>query len=114
MAKDKKILYCRCSHYQLIDRAVSDEVLWGLGDSGESFEAVSDLCVASARKDILFAKLNDVEDLRIAACNARAVRCLFEAGGSGLPANAVVVDMKTNSAHDVLAALLDGEGESDV
>eukprot|EP01031_Cornospumella_fuschlensis_P053302 gene53302-65103_t len=45
--------------------------------------------------------------LRIAACYPRAVRGLFEQAGSPLPAEAVVLNMRTQTAEEIATQLLE-------
>jgi len=115
MAKDKQIIYCRCLHYRRTDDNVSDKVMSLLGDSGESFDAVSDLCVTAERSKESLAEWAQAKDLRIAACSQRAVKCLFAAAGVELGDDAVIADMKTSSAKEVASILLDSvEGQDDI
>ena len=51
MSKSPGILYCRCAYAQVVADEVKDGVIEGLCASGRSFDAVSDLCEMSARKD---------------------------------------------------------------
>jgi hypothetical protein len=86
---------------------VKDRVLETLSASGQSFEAVADLCEMSARRDPRLAELAAAGDLRIAACYPRAVKWLFSGAGAPLPKDGVEIrNMRVETAEEVGAALL--------
>lgn len=102
-----KVLYCRCAYAQTVPKGVKDEVLQRLSDSGQPFEAVSDLCEMSAQND---PRLKEIAGgggpLKIAACYPRAVQWLFHAAEAPLPAEGVeVLNMRELSADDIAAEL---------
>ncbi len=102
-----RLLYCRCAYAQVVPKDVKDRVLETLAASGTSFEAVSDLCEMSARRDPRLAELAAAGDLKIAACYPRAVKWLFAGAGSPLPGTGVEVrNMRVETADEVTAALL--------
>jgi hypothetical protein len=94
-----------------VPRDVGRGVLAGLVQSGRSFDAVADLCELAARCDPALARLAATggdAPLAIAACYPRAVRGLFQAAGHPLPgAGTRILNMRTESAEHVLAAVLD-------
>lgn len=101
------ILYCNCTYAQIIDPAVKAAVLRQLLDSGQSFEAVADLCEMSARKDPALKRLAAGPCVKVAACYPRAVKWLFASAGAPLePAATEVVNMREAAAPDVVARLL--------
>jgi hypothetical protein len=105
-----RILYCHCNYAQVVPKEVKDAVLKQLCDSGVSFEAVADLCEMSARKDPALKRLAEGDSIKIAACFPRAVKWLFNTAGTQLPLTGTeVLNMRTQSADDVCAALLNGE-----
>lgn len=105
-----RILYCHCTYAQVVPKETKDAVLKALCDSGVSFEAVADLCEMSARKDPALKRLAEGDSIKIAACFPRAVKWLFNTAGTQLPLNGTeVLNMRTQSADDVCAALLNGE-----
>ena len=59
----------------------------------------------SARHDPRLAELAS-GPVRLAACYPRAVRGLFEAAGSPLPATAQILNMRAEPAEKIAAALL--------
>jgi hypothetical protein len=102
-----RILYCHCAYAQVVPKAVKEEVLRRLGESGRAFDAVADLCEMSARRDPALKQLAAGADVKIAACYPRAVKWLFNAAGAPLPqAGIEVVNMRTESAENVVAAVL--------
>ena len=101
-----RILYCHCAFARVVPPEVKAGVLEQLSASAVEFEAVPDLCEMSARRDPRIATLAATPGLRIAACFPRAVRGLFEAVGSPLAADAEILNMRTEPATGVAAALL--------
>lgn len=115
-ASPPRILYCHCAYAQVVPEKVKLEVLERLAASGVRFEAVADLCELSARRDPSLRRLaacsagGGQEVFKIAACYPRAVKWLFSAAGAPLPEKGVEVrNMRTESAGDVVAALLGKE-----
>ncbi len=105
-----RIVYCRCAYAQVVPPAVKDEVLRRLNEADVAFDAVADLCELSAKADPALKQLTAGGPVRIAACFPRAVRWLFHAAGAPLPATGVeVLNMRTESAENVAAALLSQE-----
>jgi len=106
MASLPRILFCNCTYAQILPKEVKEAVLKKLCESGLAFDAVADLCEMSARRDPALAKLADGEPVKIAACFPRAVKWLFAAAKAPLsPAGAEVLNMRTQSAEEVVAAL---------
>jgi hypothetical protein len=106
----ERLLYCHCAYAQVVPKPVKEEVLQGLADSGVAFDAVADLCELSARGDASLRQLADAEGgLRIAACYPRAVKWLFQGAGVPLPPTARVLNMRVQSAEEVLGGLLGAE-----
>ncbi len=104
------ILYCHCQYAQVVPKEVKDAVLRRLCESGVAFEAVADLCEMSARRDPALARLASGGPVKIAACFPRAVKWLFHQADAPLPpAAAEVLNMRTLSAEEAIAALLADE-----
>src|SRR5213083_1499298 len=72
-----RILYCHCTHAQVVPKEVKEAVLKKLCESGVAFDAVADLCEMSARRDPSLKRLADGGPVKIAACFPRAVKWLF-------------------------------------
>ena len=51
MADPARIVYCHCAYAQVVPKAVKEEVLQQLLESGVAFDAVADLCEMSAKRD---------------------------------------------------------------
>src|SRR5262245_3083335 len=101
-----RVLYCHCTYANVVPKPVKEEVLRRLTESGVPFDAVPDLCELSARRDPSLAELAG-GPVTIAACYPRAVKWLFSAAGSPLPAEGVeVLNMRTDTADTVVARLL--------
>jgi hypothetical protein len=102
-----RILYCHCAYAQVVPKAVKEEILQGLAQSGVAFDAVADLCEMSARRDPGLARLVAEGDVRIAACYPRAVKWLFAQAGIALPSEgADVLNMRVDTAENILQQLL--------
>ena len=138
MSTDARILYCHCAYAQVVPADVKDEVLRRLAESGVATDAVADLCELSAKRDPTLRHLVDGigggagaagvaggiaaadgqsggagagggGELRIAACYPRAVKWLFNGAGINWPAAGIdVVNMRTESAEQVVQVLLNG------
>ncbi|MGK0190607.1 MAG: hypothetical protein ACI9R3_006437 [Verrucomicrobiales bacterium] len=110
-----RILYCRCAYAQTVPQGVKDDVLQRLSESGQPFEAVSDLCEMSASRDPRLQQIANGEgNVKIAACYPRAVKWLFHAAGTPLPEEGIeVVNMRELSGADAAAQLLNGKTDSD-
>jgi Pyruvate/2-oxoacid:ferredoxin oxidoreductase delta subunit len=106
---DSRLLYCHCAYARVVPPAVKADVLAGLTNAGVAFEAVSDLCQMSARKDPRLKELAEGGAVTIAACYPRAVRGLFIQSETPLPDEGVTIcNMRTDSAEDVLKVMLNG------
>lgn len=115
MTKTARVLYCHCAYAQVVPKAVKEEVLAKLADSGIAFDAVADLCEMSAKGDPSLEHLVSEGELRIAACYPRAVRWLFSAAGQPLPETGVqILNMRTESAETVVQGLLEGAPAEEV
>jgi Pyruvate/2-oxoacid:ferredoxin oxidoreductase delta subunit len=106
---DNRLLYCHCAYARVVPPAVKADVLAGLTNAGVAFEAVSDLCQMSARRDPRMKELAEGGPVTIAACYPRAVRGLFVQSETPLPDEGVTIcNMRTDSAEDVLKVMLNG------
>jgi hypothetical protein len=105
-----RILYCHCQYAQVVPKQVKDAVLRELSQSGVAFDAVADLCEMAARRDPALQRLAESGAVKIAACFPRAVKGLFHVGGADLPPEGTeVLNMRTLTADEVLAALANPE-----
>ncbi|MCI0540621.1 MAG: hypothetical protein L0Z50_35925 [Verrucomicrobiales bacterium] len=105
-----RILYCNCTYAQVVPKEVKEAVLRKLCESNVAFEAVADLCEMSARRDASLQRLAEGGPVKIAACYPRAVKWLFAAARAPLPPDgAEVLNMRTQSAEEVLAGLFNAE-----
>lgn len=109
MSESPTIIYCHCAYARVIPAEVKNDVLDTLSESGQAFEAVSDLCEMSARKDPRLKELAANSQLRIAACYPRAVKWLFASGEADLSEDAKVINMREDSAENICQALLEAE-----
>ena len=110
MADAPRILFCNCTYAQVVPKEVKEAVLRKLCESGVAFDAVADLCEMSARRDAALSRLADGGPVKIAACFPRAVKWLFAAAQAPLPlAAAEVLNMRTQTAEEIVAALFASE-----
>ncbi len=100
------ILYCRCAYAQVVPTGVKNDVLQKLCESNASFETVADLCEMAAHRDPRLLAIAACGNLRIAACYSRAVKGLFQQAGAPLPADSEILNMRTQTAEEITAALL--------
>lgn len=105
-----RILYCHCAYAQAVPKPVKQQVLQTLAASGVEFEAVPDLCEMSAKRDPALAELASCGSLTIAACYPRAVTWLFNAAGAPLGEHVRVLNMRTEPAEAIAAALINDAG----
>ena len=106
MDTPRRILYCHCAYAKVVPVETKTAVLKQLCDSGKPFDAVSDLCAMSARKDPELAKLALAGHAKIVACYPRAVRWLFHAAQSPLPKEGVeILNMREQTAADILGRI---------
>ena len=102
------ILFCNCTYAKVIPEKVKRDVLAALSKSGVAFDAVPDLCDMSARNDPALKRIAESGPLKIAACYERAVKWLFHAANSPLPAEGVeILNMREEDAESVTERLLD-------
>ena len=110
-----RILYCHCQYAQVVPKEVKEAVLRKLCESGVAFEAVADLCEMAARRDPALQRLAADGAVKIAACFPRAVKGLFHQANADLsPERTEVLNMRTLTAEDVIAALLSAEVQPNV
>lgn len=108
-----RILYCNCTWAKVVPKDVKAGVLGRLSASSEPFEAVADLCEMSARRDPALARLAQAGPCQIVACYPRAVRGLFRAAGTPLPAQGVeILNMREQDADAIVATLLPAKAVS--
>ena len=116
MADKPRILFCHCNYAQVVPPEVKEGVLKELCESGRAFEAVSDLCEMSARRDPALKRLADGDrPVKVAACYPRAVKWLFSAANAPLQASQTeVVNMRELSAENSAEALLNDEVDNNL
>jgi hypothetical protein len=106
-----RILYCHCAYARVVPVETKTAVLEGLARADAEFEAVPDLCEMAARGDRRLGELAADGPLRIAACYPRAVKWLFSSAGVNINEHdAVILNMRTDSAEQVLQGIL-GTGD---
>ena len=115
MSEKPRILFCHCNYAQVVPPEVKEGVLGKLCESGRAFEAVSDLCEMSARRDPALKRLADGDrPVKVAACYPRAVKWLFSAANAPLQASQTAEallndELNTNLPADGKPATVNGE-----
>jgi hypothetical protein len=105
-----RILFCNCTYAQVVPSEVKQAVLKKLCEANVAFDAVADLCEMSARRDPALQRLAAGGSVKIAACFPRAVKWLFHGAQADLPpASTEVLNMRAQSADEILASILDLE-----
>jgi len=105
MSETPHILYCHCANAQVLLPATREAALRALCESGLPFEAVADLCERSARRDPLLKRLAASDNVLVAACHPRTVRCLFNAADAALPEATHYLNLRTENAETICTAL---------
>jgi hypothetical protein len=109
MSEAKRLLYCHCAYANVVPKAVKEQVLLQLTESGRAMDAVADLCELSARKDPCLKQLAEGGPVQIVACYPRAVRWLFSAADAPLSVEGVeILNMRTETADTIVGAVLGG------
>lgn len=105
-----RILYCHCAYARIVPVDTKVAVLKGLASSDIEFEAVADLCEMAAQHDLRLRELAEGDGpLRIAACYPRAVKWLFASAGGNIDRpDTVILNMRTESAEQVIEGVLSG------
>lgn len=115
MSTQPRVVYCHCAYAQVVPADVKQQVLRELTESDVSFDAVADLCEMAARRDPWLHTVACGGPTRIAACYPRAVRWLFASAGAPLPEHGIeILNMRTDPAAEIAAALVANPGESKV
>src|SRR2546425_11977031 len=110
MAEPARLLFCNCTYAQVVPKEVKEAVLRKLCETGLPFDAVADLCEMSARHDPALTRLAEGGAVKIAACFPRAVKWLFAAAKAPLsPEGAEILNMRTQTAEEIVTALLSAE-----
>jgi hypothetical protein len=106
MNSGPRILFCHCTYAQVVPADVKQQVLRDLTASGESFDAVADLCEMAARRDPWLEHVACGGPTKIVACYPRAVKWLFASADAPLPEQGIeILNMRTESADAIAAAL---------
>lgn len=96
------ILYCDCVYGDVVPESSKRELLKGLDASGAELVYVPDLCQAAARRDKTLGKYAALKNLKIIACQARAVRWLFESAGVSLSEDVEFLSLRNQTAEEIL------------
>lgn len=106
MFDEQLLIYCGCAWYEIVPEEVKTQVLKSLRDAGVKFVAVADLCKMAAGKDPVLKEWAGADCIRIVACFPRAVRSLFDFAGAKLPEDALIYNMRSQTAEEIIAELL--------
>jgi len=109
-APQPMILYCDCSHGDVVPEKTKNSVKRALRESGLHFKAVPDLCGLAVEGKELPADYGNGEPIRIVACFPRAIKWLLHAGGAELPENVEILNMRSEGPESIIEKLL-GAGD---
>jgi NAD-dependent dihydropyrimidine dehydrogenase PreA subunit len=110
-AGQQLVLLCKCAHYDIISRAVREEVCRLLSNAGVDVEVVGDLCGLAANRDPRLQDWAARPSLAIVACFPRAIRWLFHAAGVPLSQERVrFFNMRTQSPEEIARELTKDDG----
>jgi NAD-dependent dihydropyrimidine dehydrogenase PreA subunit len=102
----QRIIFCSCVHYDIIPEASKEQIFEALHADGIEVTAVADLCGLAAHRDPRLAEWTRAGAVSIVACFPRAVRWLFEAAGTPLPAERTrLLNMRTQTPEEIISAL---------
>lgn len=104
-AGQPRVIFCACSHYDVIPRAAREQILAAIQGNGGTPEVVPDLCGLAANRDPWLKTWVDEGHLTIVACFPRAVRWLFHAAGAPLNDKVRLFNMRTQSPQEILREL---------
>jgi Pyruvate/2-oxoacid:ferredoxin oxidoreductase delta subunit len=101
-----RIVYCHCASMGVMPAGTRSAVLGGLRASGAEVTVFADLCASAARGEAEVAGLGGGGPLTVIACAPRAVRWLLARAGAEVePDQLTLLDMRTRSAEEILAAV---------
>lgn len=100
-----KVLYCECAWTEVTPEATRRSVLAALENSGVELVAVPDLCKLAADHDPVLADLAQGENVAVVACYPRAVRWLFHLAEAKLRPDALLLNMREESAEEITKKL---------
>jgi NAD-dependent dihydropyrimidine dehydrogenase PreA subunit len=100
------VVFCNCAYSDVIPAHRKERILAALAASDANLVVVPDLCGLAATRDPLLARIAGMAEAKIVACYPRAVRWLFHRGGAPLPpGHAEILNMREQSAEDIIASL---------
>jgi NAD-dependent dihydropyrimidine dehydrogenase PreA subunit len=103
---NQTILFCSCTHGNVIPQAVKQDILTDLSKMKRDVIIVSDLCGMAARRDPELSRIAEMPCLTIVACYPRAIKWLFHAGGTPLTDGRVnILNMRTQSVEEIKSFL---------
>ena len=110
MPESTRILLCECARAEMLPQDVKRDVLAALNSAGVAIDRVEDLCGMVARRDPLLKKIAQADEASIVACYPRAVRWLFYAAGAPLQSGVNILNMRTQTAGEIVGKLLGPAG----
>ncbi len=112
MSSARNVVLCQCAGAGLLDPSVLRAVSTRLQGERAQLHTVPDLCRLAAHRDPGFARWASESPLTVMACYPRAVKWLFAAAGAPLPADAQLVNLRTERPQaDGRATITTSEGE---
>jgi NAD-dependent dihydropyrimidine dehydrogenase PreA subunit len=109
-AKQPHLVFCACAHYDIISKAVKEQILTALRQKEVAVEVVPDLCGLAANRDPRLKTWTNGAPLTIVACFPRAVRWLFHAAAVPLNRQARLFNMRTQAPEEITQELMKDDG----
>ncbi|OQW97344.1 MAG: hypothetical protein BWK77_01950 [Verrucomicrobia bacterium A1] len=96
---------CRCAHEGLVPEPRFTALAGALRGASLPFVAVPDLCGLAARRDPDLLEWARHPGRKVVACHPRAIVNLFDAAGAPLPGDALIVNLRADSAQTAATQL---------
>ncbi len=109
MPHSKKILFCNCSYSKIIPAEIKGKILDAIDDSSINYQVVDDLCQICVDHDPKLESSIEEGPVTIVACYGRAVRWLFKVAGIELKDTTDILNMREQSAEDIIQSLTGSE-----
>ena len=111
MSQETLVLFCNCTHYELIAQSDKQEVLNSIKMASFNVVLIDDLCGLAAKKDPILKDWVSYDRLKIVACYPRAVKWLFERADAPLDMDKTeFFNMRTDASQVIIEKLI---GDSD-
>lgn len=112
MTETPDILICECAWGGTLPKDRLAALTAALRERGIPFAVIPDLCALAAEKSGDLDRWASRPGVGIVACRPRSIRCLFDAAGRTLNAEARLIDLRDTRVEDALLQLGTGDATS--